>query len=536
MNMGKKKIIGKKSLFNEIQEELKRIDINKHIKNHNIDYALSCLDELELKYPNSPFIKFERAIVYLKDINLRDEGFRLLEELVYENKSNAETAKYEIVKNAIYNQKKDLAEKYLFSHDFNTKSDAKRFFLLGLYHYYLKKDFVKARTEFEKAYNFGFNKAKKFLSNIEMKYCYNLPDDQLLCNIYLNNNYLDSKKLEILSCGYNRDYKGSKNKLDQFKDIIYKNMNSSNLKFLIIGYFEINDLDSIKELLNDFSYLLEKDELLYDEARIDLVEGNIDKSLDKLLKICKNKNSKVYFSSKILMADIYNNYNDIRKEKEIYKEIISDDNNEYINLAKLNLLQIYIREKKYDIAVELYNSIDSYYKGTERAVCDRIKTIFNKNGYDYNLVNGTQYSVRMINKYNKSDVILHINKHSYDEGNEVCFNKNININNLYDECNILIKNKKPVLTVGLTDKYIIKYPKVGMNLENEKEFDYIEVVTIYDSKNIITMYPKYDLNPFNRFNYDLNDRKKDNEVIEDNKNSKVKRLSQIEKFNKKYNK
>lgn len=75
-------------------------------------------------------------------------------------------------------------------------------------------------------------------------------------------------------------------------------------------------------------------------------------------------------------------------------------------------------------------------------------------------------------------------------------------------------------------QYRIKYPNIG-TYKNDP-LDYLTVVTLPDTKEIITMYPTY----------------QNCEEIKDNENQiinqKVKektipRMSQIEKFNKKYN-
>ena len=73
------------------------------------------------------------------------------------------------------------------------------------------------------------------------------------------------------------------------------------------------------------------------------------------------------------------------------------------------------------------------------------------------------------------------------------------------------------------DKYIVRYNYVGIN-ENNDNIHQLLVITLPGTKDIITMYP---------LNGD-----ESNIIVEEYdkpKEKKVKRLSQIEKFNKRYN-
>ena len=132
----------------------------------------------------------------------------------------------------------------------------------------------------------------------------------------------------------------------------------------------------------------------------------------------------------------------------------------------------------------------------------------------------TIYSEEQIINYNKKSAIDHIKKHHGEDSAYISyFNNNNDIEKIFNEISDYIIEKKPYYS-GVYDVYIVHLNDIKMgSIYNEKLND-ISIITLPNTKNIITMYP------VNKVDENLND-------VEQEK-PKTKRLSQIDKFNKKY--
>ena len=141
----------------------------------------------------------------------------------------------------------------------------------------------------------------------------------------------------------------------------------------------------------------------------------------------------------------------------------------------------------------------------------------------------TSYLYKQIIDYKEEDFLEHIKKHQ-SEHTQMDEQKSLFVPEFPLE-EVLIEAKKHIpstncLYSGLfEDLYIFKYDEAGR--ENYQMTDYFKIYTFHNSPNLITMTPSH--NCENLPSIDLNYLKKD-------KTPKVKRLSQIEKFNKRYQK
>ena len=137
------------------------------------------------------------------------------------------------------------------------------------------------------------------------------------------------------------------------------------------------------------------------------------------------------------------------------------------------------------------------------------------------------YLFRQILDYRDDDFIRHVQKHlgMTDEENLCVFNSDFPFSKVFDEIKKLIPNDKR-LRCGLFDnKYFFKFDNCGRN--NYKITDYFEVIALLDSCELITMFPTNISGniPFIDLNY-----LKENDVVME------KRISQIDKFYKRYQK
>ena len=143
---------------------------------------------------------------------------------------------------------------------------------------------------------------------------------------------------------------------------------------------------------------------------------------------------------------------------------------------------------------------------------------------------GTKYLYNQSIDYSYDDFLVHMQKHMADYNknsaspNPVIFSYDFPFEKVLSEIDKLIPNDKRIYYSFFYNLYVFKYDANG-RVDN-KTVDYFRVVTFYDTKDIITMYPMQhgDYLPYIDLNY-LND-------IYDY--TKVKKLSRVDKFNQKY--
>ena len=144
------------------------------------------------------------------------------------------------------------------------------------------------------------------------------------------------------------------------------------------------------------------------------------------------------------------------------------------------------------------------------------------------------YLYNQIIEYSEEDFRNHIEKHLSNEDNkddkysDAIFVEDFPIERVIEETKKYIPSKYFLCHGFFDDKYTFKYDECGR--DGKKLVDYFQVVTFHNTSNYITMYPscKCENYPAINLNY-LN-------IEKEKPKSKVKHLSQIDKFNKRYNK
>lgn len=199
----------------------------------------------------------------------------------------------------------------------------------------------------------------------------------------------------------------------------------------------------------------------------------------------------------------------------------------------LNMLKILIFKKKYFEALDFCHTYEDEIKkvnpefasGSIEFFCAKKAGII-----DISKHHPRTYLFNQTLEYSEERFVEHIKKHQqiYNGSEQsVCvFNEDFPIDNILKEIKKYIPSDKK-LYHGFTDNiYLFKYDNCGR--ENYKLTDYFKVITFDGTSDIITMCPNignYDYE-YVDLNY-LNDEKED---------SKVKVLSQIDKFNLRYKK
>ena len=203
-------------------------------------------------------------------------------------------------------------------------------------------------------------------------------------------------------------------------------------------------------------------------------------------------------------------------------------------------LQLHLHNKEYQEAFdllkdkgELLNS--DFYKlyGTKVFLQKKLNLPVEK---EYGL--SDKYFPNQILNYSEEKFFDHIQNHLYDdEFNEETsykgkFYDEFPIKRIVEEIKKIIPTDKRFHFDLLTDTYIFRYDNCGKNMYEDKhkysEANYFEVIAIHDTNKLITVYPVNHSNV--NYYIDLN-------YLKDELDPKsVKKVSQIDKFNKRYNK
>ena len=140
------------------------------------------------------------------------------------------------------------------------------------------------------------------------------------------------------------------------------------------------------------------------------------------------------------------------------------------------------------------------------------------------------YLFKQMVRYEERDFLNHIKKHLYDYNedvfypNENIFENNFPIKKIVEEIKKYVPSDKKMYWGVYDDVYFFKYN--GCGRANNKLVDYFKVICIHNTSDMITMFP-VSANE-NLPHIDLN------YLIDYNQSNKVKKLSQIDKFNHKY--
>lgn len=290
-----------------------------------------------------------------------------------------------------------------------------------------------------------------------------------------------------------------------------------------------------------------------EEAKLENQFGNYDKALALCQNMISNKallKNEVY----LVMGQILENKKEydeakknyliiteapIQQEKEkgyfylgllAFKQKKYDEAIDYFNKvqkgklykrgAMFNMVHVEIRRKDYQQAEKYLNKmleeklIEDYYDHEYRKLKILIDKGLNRQPSIREYIN---YSEKQYASYDVQEAIQYIKQEHYGSDSKSNFNEDINVQDLFS----FVTSKLTEDNLGVTDladNYYINYPKVGYTL-NKEDANCIKVAVVPNTKNIITMYP-------------IAKNTVKSEVVE---RPKQKRLSQIEKFNKKYN-
>lgn len=234
-----------------------------------------------------------------------------------------------------------------------------------------------------------------------------------------------------------------------------------------------------------------------------IILGNIDEASDFL----NNMEQAMYYNSKFC------NYFD--KIKFVNKGIF------------LNKIRLYAREGEYkELYAYFIRNRQIFDDGDLLVVpfyCRSKLGLIDKNK-EY-----SSYLYGQIANYSEDNFLKHILRHTadfnmdLDKPNSSIFVPSFPINKVLEEVKKHIPSEKGLGYGFFEDTYVFKYNECGRN--KNKIVDYFKVICFHENNNLITMCPSEDCEnfPYTDLNY----------LVKEDK-LKVKSLSQIEKFNKRY--
>ena len=188
-------------------------------------------------------------------------------------------------------------------------------------------------------------------------------------------------------------------------------------------------------------------------------------------------------------------------------------------------IKLLIVQKRYEESYDLYTKYYDILKENLRESLALEMFLRKKIGLPMpNVQKEYSYKINQIIEYDEALAIEHINRHKYNSDSKECvFCEDFPIEELYYKLRNMLPIEEKKLFSNILNAYVIKYDKCGYC--DGKIVNYIRVVTLLDSNDIITMFPIYSNNdvPF----IDFTPEKEPEKPF-------VKRMNQIDKFNKKY--
>ena len=292
--------------------------------------------------------------------------------------------------------------------------------------------------------------------------------------------------------------------------------------YCCIGHikYKLGFIDEAIIMLDEALKKYENDLVLETLIKCYLLKGdnnNANKLIDRLTSAYLKQlylgrielNSKNYEKAEEILSDLFK-CNDAMEQRSIRHTYY------YLIISKFRL-------NKYDEVLELINNNDIDLGVGSKYIRELALIEFyakSKLGYDVTI---STYSERQAIDYSEELAIEHIKNHHDTYYTISKFSNDINIESLYHHIkNHLDEDKKIIM--GMLDKYIFDFTN-DIGNDKVRNLRTISVICLPNTNNILTMYP------------DKYERLIVQESSETKKEKpKVKRLSQIEKFNKKYNK
>lgn len=245
----------------------------------------------------------------------------------------------------------------------------------------------------------------------------------------------------------------------------------------------------------------------------------------KYLKQVPNEQNVLFMRAK--------SYRNLGMFDEAIKDFKTNLNFEYDSYSMFELYYLYYFLNKYEEAIELLPIL--YKEGIIKAYSLSISELVMKTqlGIDMKVkkIDKHDYIKSQILDYNDDLAIEHIKEHlnpNVEDSSKSYFNNNLDLEYLYWLIRNSINNENKVNIDEILEAHYFAISKIGFH--NGNACNYLKVVVVPNTNKIITMYPINDVGNGYIAPLDI-----DYDKLFKKETCKVKRISQIDKFNKKYN-
>ena len=218
---------------------------------------------------------------------------------------------------------------------------------------------------------------------------------------------------------------------------------------------------------------------MFDLGKMYVSEGLTDQAIEILKQIIETP---YRIGAIVEFARIFTNTGSHKIARNILINLLKKEKNEY---AIQQLIFLDIKTNNIEEAYELLKELSEDYK-----YYDNIKAyLLYKMGRKNDICLDNFYKSQLVG-YSENLTKIHIKRHLDEDENKrihTLFNNNIDINTLFEEIKKKINNTKPV-DYTIIEKYIICCDEEIATVDGEKT-KYVEVITLPNTKNILTMYP-----------------------------------------------
>ena len=221
---------------------------------------------------------------------------------------------------------------------------------------------------------------------------------------------------------------------------------------------------------------------LYELAELYMREGNTKQAMENLKKMLYSNNPASKKYAKIKLAHLFANIGEYKMAENILVNLLKREMCDY---AVRQLIFLYLKINNIEEAFKIFKMLP---RGT-KYYHDIKAYVYYKLGKSKETFLDSYYRKQLV-AYSEQLTLEHINEHLFEyEGKSIhtLFNSDINMENLLQEVKEKIKEENPI-ECTLVEKYIIQCEEEIAVIDGEK-VKTIEVVTIPDTKNILTMYP-----------------------------------------------
>ncbi len=322
-----------------------------------------------------------------------------------------------------------------------------------------------------------FEFAKLLLSKGEEHY---EEASNLLCELLETKN----KRYAMLELGKLEIKKGNLKEAKDYFELLLSKWEDAYAR-LELGKIEY-DLKNFEKAKYHFEQVLkEKNDplVLFQLARTEKKLDNISKArihFDAVSKTVLDANIKP--SALLELGKLEAEEGNLDKARKIFKDL-ANQNVPYANKA---LIMLEYRNGNYLEAIKLINEeLKNGETVDEKIILALSKELNIFFDIDYNEIPLT-YLNKQILDYDEYTALSHIIDRHVNGVNSFNFNKKLDIYELFYETKSMLARENKIKNLVFNDVYVIPYQSIG-----EVGEEYLRVVTLPDSKNIITMYPMF---------------------------------------------